>query len=55
MDIPTLRIILLSDIHASHENIKKVREWILYSKEKIDYIFLLGDFLNLINEDPIQY
>lgn len=46
-----LNILLLSDIHFSITNVKKVKKYIDDNKLKIDLLLMPGDFLSLKGDD----
>ena len=43
-----MRILLLSDIHLSLQNLEKLYEWL--GDKKYDYVFASGDLCNLPNK-----
>ena len=47
----TFTIVLLSDIHNSINNIKKVKAYIDKNRINVDGLFMPGDFLNLKGND----
>ncbi len=45
---PSLTFIIISDLHMNHKKIEKLKSWYFsFVEEKVDYLFVLGDFDNL--------
>lgn len=49
-DKSSITFILISDLHMNHKKLEKLKSWYFsFLEEKVDFLFVLGDFDNLNN------